>query len=259
MNQIATVDDEQPPLQVISQSDAMIAMIERVVMDPNASIDKLERMLALKERLDLQALEAEQRAAKASYFRAMAACQAKLKIVAKASKNLFTNSMYADLAALSAAVDPIIHGDGFTTSFQPAGVAPNGDLLVRWTVVHSGHTESDIAAFPPDKAGAQGNANKTPLQASGSTYTYARRYLKLMLFDIATGDDNDGNQQANSDTISADQFIALRDLLEQSGADEKRFLAHFKLEDLHEMPLARLSEADKMLRAKIAKKVSANA
>jgi hypothetical protein len=247
----------QPPA-VIDQQQAMLSMIERVALNPEVPIERLERLLDMKERLDEKAREEGARQARMAYHRAKAACQAKLKVVVRASKNTHTGSTYADLAALAASADPIIHEHGFTTSFQPAGTAENGDILIRWEVAHeAGHIEEGVAAFPPDAAGSQGKANKTPIQAQGSTYSYGRRYLKLMLFDIATGDDNDGNANAagrDTGTISPDQFRALRDLLEQSGSDEARFLRFFKIEMLEEMPVARFGEADKMLRQKIAEK-----
>ena len=45
-----------------------------------------------------------------------------------------------------------------------------------------------------DGVGLKGNPNKTAVQASGSTISYGRRYLKLMVFDVVlTNEDNDGN------------------------------------------------------------------
>ena len=39
----------------------------------------------------------------------------------------------------------------------------------------------------------KGTQNKTATHAFGSTMSYGRRYLKLMIFDVATTDEDDGN------------------------------------------------------------------
>jgi hypothetical protein len=198
-------------------------MIERVATDPNASVEALERMLAMKERIDDRRLEEQKREQQQAYYTAMATCQSKLKVVVKNKENKHTGSRYADLAALAESVDPVIHAHGFTLSFQPAGMNDKGEQLIKWTVAHSaGHIESDVAAVPVDAAGSQGKVNKTPMQAFGSTNSYGRRYLKLMLFDIATGDDNDGNA-AGTTFIKEDKVDELLDLAEKAGADKAKF------------------------------------
>jgi len=72
-----------------------------------------------------------------------------------------------------------------------------------------------------------------------------------MLFDIATGDDDDGNK-AGSSTITEEQFLGLRELLDRAQADEKKFLVAFKVEHLEELPAARFDAAKAMLWQKIA-------
>jgi hypothetical protein len=242
----------QPPA-VIDQQQAMLSMIERVALNPEVPIERLERLLDMKERLDEKAREEGARQARMAYHRAKAACQAKLKVVVRASKNTHTGSTYADLAALAASADPIIHEHGFTTSFQPAGTAENGDILIRWEVAHeAGHIEEGVAAFPPDAAGSQGKANKTPIQAQGSTYSYGRRYLKLMLFDIATGDDNDGNKTAVAGTLTDDQFNTIFNLMAEAHADEK-FLRVYGVEDPRDLPARMFGPAKALLEQRIAK------
>ena len=53
MNAIAT-NVQHMPSENIGQQDHMASVIERIAMDPNADLDKLERMLAMKERIDGQ-------------------------------------------------------------------------------------------------------------------------------------------------------------------------------------------------------------
>jgi hypothetical protein len=46
----------------------------------------------------------------------------------------------------------------------------------------------------------------------------------------------------------------LRDLIEKAGADEAKLCAVYKIEHLHELPLAKYADADKKLRVKLAQK-----
>ncbi len=220
----------EPMNQAMVPIDPMVSMIERVVLDPNVSIEKLERMLAMKERLEDRALEERKREQQLAYHTAFAECQKELKVVIKNKKNDLTKSQYADLAALSEAVDPVIHKHGFSLSFQPAGTSAQGEQMIKWRIAHSaGHVESDTASLPADKAGAKGVVNKTDLHAFGSTATYGRRYLKLMLFDIATRDD-DGNKAGQQETISADQAAELDKLADEVGANKEAFFKYAKIE-----------------------------
>lgn len=106
----------------VQRGDApMISMIERIAMDPNIPLDRLEKMLDMKERMEDRAREDEERQAKKAYFAAMSKCQAELPVVTKTRRNSHTNSTYADLAAIEDQAMPIIHKHGFAVSFQPDG------------------------------------------------------------------------------------------------------------------------------------------
>lgn len=57
-----------------------------------------------------------------------------------------------------------------------------------------GHCKRYEGDFPLYKAGAKGNDNKTAIQATGSTFSYARRYLTYLIFNLTVADeDTDGN------------------------------------------------------------------
>lgn len=245
---------------IVPANDApMVAMIERLAMDPTIPLDRLERMLAMKERMEDRAREDQERQAQRAYFAAMAACQAEIPVVRKTKRNTHTNSQYADLAAIEAAAMPVIHAHGFSVSFQPDGYNDKGELRILWEIAHAeGHSRKGVGEIPVDGAGSQGKVNKTGTQAFGSTATYGRRYLLCMLFNISTGDDRDGNAlKEPAQTISADQFRALRDLLEQSGRDEAKLLDWLGLDTLAELPLRRYGEIEGILRKAIAGKAAA--
>ena len=236
-------DDNRP--------DPFIQMIERVVLDPNASVEKLERMLALRneevENTRRRDREDAEIAAKRAYFAAMSKCQAELPVVTKNRNNSHTKSTYADLAAIEEQAMPIIHRYGFAVSFQPDGYNDKGELRVLWEISHEeGHVRNGVGEIPVDGAGSQGKVNKTGTQAFGSTATYGRRYLLCMLFNISTGDDNDGNRIFGKDVsgpISEQQLIELREKIEVTGADIAKFCSVFEIEALPDLPASEFDEA----------------
>lgn len=238
--------------------DPFIQMIERVVMDPNASVDKLERMLQLRndevENIRRRDREDAAFAAQRAYFTAMSTCQAALPVVTKNKNNTHTKSTYADLAAIEEQAMPIIHAHGFAVSFQPCGYNELGELQIKWEISHSeGHHRSDIAGIPVDAAGSQGKVNKTGTQAFGSTATYGRRYLLCMLFNISTGDDRDGNRVEDDTAITHDQVKAVLALADDVGADLEKFCAYFKIDAVVDLPASQFDRAIASLEKKRAK------
>ncbi|MEZ2132727.1 MULTISPECIES: ERF family protein [unclassified Sinorhizobium] len=254
MGAIAIQEDSK----LIPAGDApMVAMIERIVLDPNIPIDRLEKMLAMKERMEDRAREDQERQERKAYFAAMSACQAELPVVVKKSRNSHTNSNYADLAAIEDQAMPIIHRHGFAVSFQPDGYNDRGELRILWEISHSeGHVRNGVGEIPVDGAGAQGKVNKTGTQAFGSTATYGRRYLLCMLFNISTGDDNDGNrvkEPVAPETISKEQVKTILSLLEETDSDVEQFCRLGKIEAVPDMLARQFDSAVRMLNERKAK------
>lgn len=254
-NAVKTIEHEQ----IIPASDApMVAMIERIVMDPNIPIDRLEQMLAMKERMEDRAREDAERQAKKAFFAAMSKCQKELPVVVKRSRNTHTNSNYADLAAIEEQAMPIIHDHGFAVSFQPDGYNDKGELRILWEISHAeGHSRNGVGEIPVDGAGSQGRVNKTGTQAFGSTATYGRRYLLCMIFNISTGDDRDGNRvktptQDEVTTITEAQASVIRGLIDEAQLEIEQFCSHWKIEAIPDISQARFNEVVGSLRRRIA-------
>ena len=95
------------------QSDAMVAMIERVVMSPSADLDKLERMLAMKERLDAQS-------ARVAFAGALASARAEIPPIMKDATVDFTSAKgrthykHETLAGIAKVIDPILSHHGLS-------------------------------------------------------------------------------------------------------------------------------------------------
>lgn len=162
-------------------------LISKLVENKDFDVDKLDKMMTLQERW-------EDRRAEVEFNAAMSRVQNLLPEVEKKSDNLQTNSKYAKHEAIALAIKPIYTTEGFSAVFSQGQSDTEGYLRVNGTLRHSaGHSEPHYVDLPLDKAGIKGNVNKTDLHATSSTFTYGRRILTCMMFDVATGDDTDGN------------------------------------------------------------------
>lgn len=173
----------------------LIEIISRVASDPNCDIDKMERLLQMQERL-------VEREAEIAFNEAMQAAQLDMPQVLRDAKNDQTNSKYARLETIDKTIKPVIAKHGFSMSFGTED-SPNKDhYRVTCIVSHiGGFSRNYHADIPADNAGMKGTKNKTNTHAFGSSMSYGRRYLKLLIFDIATSDD-DGNAADTTYDIS---------------------------------------------------------
>ena len=89
-----------------SEIVAFIGIIERAARDPSIDIDKLDRLLLMRERENA-------RVAEQTFNAAMAAAQAEMEPIRFDSSNDQTRSRYASYAALDRTVRPIYTRHGF--------------------------------------------------------------------------------------------------------------------------------------------------
>lgn len=175
--------------------DPFVATLQRAVADPSVDVDKLKEICAL-----MEAREKER--ARRSYNASMAAAQAEIPQVVKRAENSQTNSVYATLEAVGAAIDPIVHKHGFSLSYTEEDCPKPNHIRVACDIFHrDGFERHARADIPIDAAGIAGKVNKTPTHAFGSTVSYARRYLQCMIFDVKSrkalpDDDGNGGREA---------------------------------------------------------------
>src|SRR5260370_29870105 len=91
---------------------AFLAMIERAARDPSIDIDKLDRLLLMREREN-------SRIAEQTFNAAMSLAQAEMQPIGTDSDNPQTRSRYASYAALDRAGRPTYTRHGFALSFNP--------------------------------------------------------------------------------------------------------------------------------------------
>jgi hypothetical protein len=162
-------------------------VIAKAASDPNTDVDKLERLMGLYERMT-------DRNAEQSFNAAMSEAQAELRPIAADAANPQTKSRYASYAALDRAVRPIYVRNGFSLSFDTTDSANTDHIRVICYVAHrDGHKRTYTVDMPADGKGAKGGDVMTKTHAAGAAMSYGTRYLLKMIFNLAIGEDLDGN------------------------------------------------------------------
>lgn len=237
--------NEIVPIQPAPDVSPMIAMIERVAMDPGASIEKLERMMDMRDRL-------QNEAAKTAFAGAFAAASAEFPSIPMHGKG-DKNKSYALLKDIINYTRPVLSRHGLALSF---GVESNAaGVTVTAELMHVlGYSKTTSIELPKDQSGS-----KNAVQAVGSSQTYGQRYTAQAILGLSLGDDtdDDGRAAGRSLTISADEFFQLRNLMDESGADEAKFCEYLKVTSLEVLPQRMFADAMSALRKKIKAKAVA--
>ena len=213
-----------------AQSASMLSMIERASRDASVDIEKFERLVALKERQ-------EAKLAEQAFNAAMTESQEAMSPVRADAANPQTKSKYASYLALDKVLRPIYTKHGFALSFD-TGDATNPDYvrIICYVSHRDGHSRTYKIDMPADGKGAKGGDVMTKTHAVGSAATYGQRYLLKGIFNIAVGEDDDGNRAGDTDQpISAAQVQTIRELIDRTGSDIEKFCAYFQIEAIPDL------------------------
>lgn len=224
-----------------AEASPLIQMIERVLAkDP--SIETIDRLLAMQ-----QTVMAEQR--KTRYLAAMAQLQAVLPAVERKG-TAHNQKRYARYEDLIQAIRKPLTDNHFSLTFR----IDQRDNLIEVTGVlghEDGHQESTKLALPADNTG-----NKNPVQAWGSSISYAKRYVAMTLLGIATEDEDDDGKKAGEaqvEQITEQQAEALGELIKKTKEPAKIakiYIEHFKVASLDQLSTAQLEKIKAHLRDK---------
>jgi len=244
MNEL--IKKDQPTEIIESETASIIRIIERVAMDPSADIDKMERLMAMKERMDAKAAETD-------FNKAMNLAQSEMGRILVDATNPQTRSKYASYAALDKMLRPIYTKHGFSLSFDTDNSAHELFIKVLCMVSHTGgHSRIYHVDMPADGKGAKGGDVMTKTHAAGSAMSYGMRYLLRLIFNAVVGEDDDGNA-ASFEYITEEQAANIEALIEEVRADKAKFLKYMKAQDVEHIQKAAYQDAVKALQKKRAK------
>jgi hypothetical protein len=221
-----------------SESVALMAVIERAARDPSVDIDKMERLLAMQERVVA-------RAAKAAYANAFAAMQDELPEIPERGQG-HGSIRYALWEDINDLIKPVLSRHGFALSFR-TGRTEAGTLTVTAVLTHrEGHSDETTMELPTDKSGS-----KNDVQAVGSSTSYGKRYTAQALLNLTSrGEDDDGHAAGAGPKVSEAQLKELLALAESVGADKVKFCQYAGVASFADIGADKFDAAKKTLEAK---------
>ena len=165
------------------------AMFERLARDPSVDVEKLERLIAMQERI-------MRYNAKAAFDADFAVMQSAIPIIDEHGRievKGTLRSTYAPLEDIHKVIKPICAQFGFAVRHRTEWPEDRkGIIRIVGILSHrQGHSEESIFEAPMDKSDY-----RTDIQSMGSTVSYGRRYTTMDLLNIATAKaDNDGQRR----------------------------------------------------------------
>jgi len=197
------------------EQDEFLALIEKVVLNPEIDAEKLKVIVGLK-------LQLEDRAAEKGFDAAMQEAQKEVQALSwdKVNKES-NNSRWVSFPKIDEMLKPIREKFGFSESFGVEPELPAPTLMMMYSdVTYRGpegtHRRRFHLPMSISGEGPKGGGVMTAAQAVGNGSSLGMRYLEKLIWKIpmlVDKDDNDGN--AIRPTVSEGQARILRDLFDR--------------------------------------------
>src|SRR5467141_2456867 len=226
-------DERLLPAAPSDNPSTVLALIERVALDPRADVEMLERMMAMYEWLKAKEAELAYNEAKGRILKKLA----RIKIIknrsvlyeiekGKPQKGIYEAFKYAPLEEIDKHLRPLLAKEDMDLSYSDEP-REGGGILIRGRLKHlpGGHYEDSFMSAPLDTTGGKSN-----VQAVGSTNSFLRRYVACNIFNIVVvGDDDDGT----GGKIDEAQTKTILDLIKKAKVAMK-FLKYMKAQSVAE-------------------------
>ncbi len=214
---------------------ATLSMIERAAQNPLVDVQKMRELLDMQDRV-------RSRRNEQAFNESMKLAQEDMPRVVRDAKNDSTSSKYARLETVTKAINPVVTRHGFSMSFGTADSPLPGHYRVTCLVSHiGGHSREYHVDVPADALGPKGNPNKTATHAFGSTMSYGRRYLTLLIFNVSLVNEDDDGNAAGRQPVTEEQVEEIQALIVKSAADIGKFCRFMKVASIADIPAARFS------------------
>ncbi len=183
-----------------------MAMLQLAV-EKGASVEQLERLMALQERY-------EANEAKKEFVAAMTRFKENPKVIEKNATVDFTSSKgrthykHATLANVCDVIGPALSEVGISHRWETEQLPEGGMIRVTCILTHArGHSEKVFLQAGRDESG-----NKNNIQAVGSTVTYLQRYTLLAATGMAVADQPDDDGRGGGKAGQMDEKVKLEHL-----------------------------------------------
>jgi hypothetical protein len=186
----------------------LLRILERGAADPNVSIERLDRLAMLYDRLVQREAETKFNAALVKMQPKLPVLEERGQITGPDGKLLASYATWEDIVEV---IRPILARHGFSLSFKP-GRSPRGVPTVTGVLRHeAGHNEAAEIELPADVSG-----DKNPVQAVGSTMSYGQRYVAKMLLNLVSRGEDDDGQAAGRGVAELGAIAEINALTERS-------------------------------------------
>lgn len=229
---------------------AMIA----TALEKGASVETLEKLMNLQERW-------ETNQSRKSFVAAMALARPKFLPILKTNDGYSNRYKYETLSDVMDAVDGPLGDHGFSYDWITDDIE-GGRIRVTCVITHEDgfSRKNSLSGHPNDTADAKANMNAH--QRMGGAVTYLQRYTLKAALGVAASLDTDGASRQKivegSEPVTPDEFIFIRNLIEELGAIEEKVLASVAAKSLETMTQKQYREAVSKLQS-WAKKRDSNA
>jgi len=230
MTKVTTIE----PKAIVTQASLPDTLLQ-LALDQGADLDRLEKLMGLKERNDANE-------ARKAYINAMTTFRSSVGNITK--DKTAHNNKYASLAHTLDSIKNQLSENGLSHTWKTEQTE-NQLITVTCCVTHQmGHQECTSMSANPDTSGS-----KNSIQAIGSTVTYLQRYTLFAILGLASTDqDNDGG--IPDSYVNEADAINIQALFEEVGGDKDKFLANFKAESFETIPAKQAKRAISMLEKK---------
>jgi hypothetical protein len=190
----AVVRQAKEVVPAVAEGPTLLSVISRAASDPQTDVEKLERLMAMYERI-------EAKRAETAFSDALAEMQDELPSIGErgSAAGRYTYALWEDI---NAAIKPVLKRHGFALSFRTDfadGIAVTGVLS------HSGgHKIETTIKLPPDTSG-----NKPAVQAVASSVSYGKRYAAGALLNLTSHGEDDDAFAASESYDASDWYAAI--------------------------------------------------
>lgn len=217
-----------------------MTIIQSAISNPAMTAEVLHSLIDANERIMKNQAEID-------FNQAMTRLQKVLPIIHQKSEIKHGDKLiakYAKYDEIDKIIRPLYSAEGFSLSFNSKSV--DNHIIYYGTVAHeSGHFRTAEMILPADTG-----PGRNAVQAQGSTLSYAKRYLVMMLLNLVTTGEDDDGAASGSSTVTDQQADELEEMITKSGANRANFLEFFKVEEVEDLPRKDFDRAKAMLKAK---------
>ena len=219
-----------------------VDLIAQAMRDPQFDAGKLQVLVSVKQQW-----EADE--ARKAFARDFAGFASEAPVIAPLDKGAKAN--YAKLDRIHRETRPLKTKYGLSLAWTATKISDDGKFChMEGLLVHrQGHSVpvSMVMPIPGEIRNASGASVINEAQRFGGAITYCQRRGECAVFNLVTGQDDDGACGDVSGHATADAVAKLRELIKRKGRDEARGCAAMGIARLEEATAQQVADATRQL------------